>query len=162
MDLLLAEISSVSSSSHATGQATSQATVVATVTATAITTTTVGAASQTDAASSGTVHQTSSSSNLGAAIGAGVGVPLGLLSAGLLGFLFWRERRHSRRGGEVRAKGLEMDSAQTGGDTAQRGAPHPQEPYSSAWSPENHHLVRGASMQKSELSGSHDLVHELI
>jgi hypothetical protein len=39
-----------------------------------------------------------SSSYLGLAIGAGVGVPLGFLGFGLLVFLFWREKRRSGPG----------------------------------------------------------------
>jgi hypothetical protein len=48
-------------------------------------------------------------SNIGPAIGLGIGLPLGILVIGILTFLFWRERKHSRADAEARLKVLEMD-----------------------------------------------------
>ena len=61
-----------------------------TVTVTAST----GASSSTASLSS-LSNSSASSSNLGPTIGAAVGVPLGVLALGLVGFLFWRARRNS-------------------------------------------------------------------
>lgn len=50
----------------------------------------------------------SSRSNIGTAVGAGVGVPLGLAAIGFLTFLFWRERRHQVK--ERNAPGNSMEA----------------------------------------------------
>lgn len=55
--------------------------------------TNTGRPSDTSLITSGTGNATSAQSNLGLAIGAGVGVPLGVIGFGALLFLFWRERR---------------------------------------------------------------------
>ncbi|KAE8446728.1 hypothetical protein EG329_011633 [Mollisiaceae sp. DMI_Dod_QoI] len=75
-------------------------------------TATAGLASQTGSSNS----TGSSSSNLGTAIGAGLGVPLGILALGILGFLFYRERRHSQyeaQQANARSQIMEMDPPKT-------------------------------------------------
>lgn len=78
-DAVQAQISSLSAALASATTASSQSTVTTTATAAATAT-----------------SSSSSSNNLGPAIGAGVGIPLGVLTLGLLGFLIWRERRRYR------------------------------------------------------------------
>ncbi|KUJ14984.1 uncharacterized protein LY89DRAFT_671378 [Mollisia scopiformis] len=92
MDQMLLTLASINAS----------APVTVTVTATA------GLASQTGSSNG----SSSSSSNIGTAVGAGVGVPLGILAVGILGFLFYRERRHSQQAGS-RSNIMEMDPSKT-------------------------------------------------
>lgn len=101
MDQLFQELASLNSSGPMT----------VTVTATA----TAGLSSQTNAPNSSS-FSSSSSSNIGAAVGAGIGVPLGILAVGILGFLFYRERRHSPFNGqptESRSNIMEMEPPKT-------------------------------------------------
>lgn len=101
MDQLLLELANINSSTPMT----------ITVTATA----TGSLASQTESRNS-TSASSSSSSNIGTAVGAGVGVPLGVLAVGILGFLFYRERRHSQYSSqqtESRSHTTEMEPSKT-------------------------------------------------
>jgi hypothetical protein len=106
MDQLLAEIAEANSSAQAT----------VTVTATASQSTGYSAAE--------TTLRTSSSLNLGTTIGAAVGVPLGVLAIGLIGFLFWRERKHGKANPVAQRRATEMDGQQTLGLCA-RNASNP-------------------------------------
>ncbi|KAM3072174.1 hypothetical protein ACMFMG_008630 [Clarireedia jacksonii] len=110
-DAELALLSSVSADTKTTTAAATRATVTTTMegVVSAITTTdlsgktitssatsvatTVAVDSNNAISASSTSAAKSDSSDLGKAIGAGVGVPLGCLALGLLAFLFWREKR---------------------------------------------------------------------
>lgn len=168
MDLLLAEIANFSSSS-----------AVAAVTVT-VTATTQAPAAETGNSTSGTALKVASSSssppsNLGPAIGLGIGLPLGLLAIGVLGFLFWRERKHSQAENESRMKVLEMDPGRYAQETYKKpdhntpgrppAPPKPQQLDEGTWTSQTSTVLsRFNSVQKSPVlaAGPRTEVHELI
>lgn len=87
MDKLFEELATLS----ANASAVVTSTVTVTATPTSFQTTNASDSSRPSPANSAAA----SSAVIGTAVGAGVGVPLGILAVGLLGFLFYRERRHT-------------------------------------------------------------------
>jgi hypothetical protein len=170
MDQLFAELATLNAAVNASGGA---ATVTVTATATGN-----SQSSQTEAPNSSTssaAASTSSSSNIGAAVGAGVGVPLGILALGILGFLFYRERRHSHFTGQPtpsRANIMEMEPPKTYYNPPPPPPPEPQSygPFSevSGQSPspvsQSALLAGRGSMQKTAAynHGPSSDVHEMI
>ncbi|KAF8855419.1 hypothetical protein BDZ45DRAFT_503667 [Acephala macrosclerotiorum] len=154
MDQMLLELASLSSSGN----------VTVTVTATG------GAATRTEASSNSANSaetSSSSSSNLGAAIGAGVGVPMGILSLGILGFLFWRERRHSQynsQQAQSRTHIMEMDPPKTYYTPPPPPPLQPQQPYVPVVeAPQGQAGVSRMSPQKLPAYGARPSdIHELI
>lgn len=90
------------SSSHL-GSSASTAAPISTTKSAGSTNTTESVLSQ----SPSTSPKQSASSNLSTAVGAGVGVPLGILAVGVIVFLFWRERRTARKREEERRAEME-------------------------------------------------------
>lgn len=103
MDLLLAELANFSSQAAAT--------VTVTATATAASFSQPSSNSSASAETTGVTLKpaSTSSKNLGPALGAGIGVPLGLLAFGIVGFLFWRERKIGKMHAEDRQRVIEMN-----------------------------------------------------
>ncbi|KAE8451038.1 hypothetical protein EG329_004710 [Mollisiaceae sp. DMI_Dod_QoI] len=108
-------------------------TTSATSSATRTSSTTTSAAATTSASSGG-------GSSDGAAIGAGVGVPMGLIALGGIGYLFWRRRKNQKKaqdyelqnGGEGPYAGGYGGAAGAGGDHQQG---YPQNTYHDNMSP---------------------------
>lgn len=164
MDTLLSELAnfSASASNIVTVTATAPASVVET-------------SSSTSAVSLKTSSSSPSSSNLGPAIGLGIGLPLGLLAIGILSFLFWRERKHSRAKNETRMKIIEMDPGRYAQETQKPSNYYPPGPPPAppktrqldkgTWNSQTSTLPsRSTSIQKSPRlpGGLPTGVHELI
>lgn len=159
MDKLFQELASFSANSSGA------VTTTVTITATGSQATNAPNSSISSSASS----SAASSSIIGTAVGAGVGVPLGILAVGILGFLFYRERRHSHFSDQSttsRSNILEMEPPKD----YYHPPPQPPQPYvpfveAGGQTPiqSNDGVARTLSTQKTPgYNGPPSNVHEMI
>lgn len=162
VDLMLAQIANLTEAANAT----------VTITATAALSTHTGLTASSSS--------NNSSSNLGLPLGLGIGLPLGLLAIGLIAFLFWKEKNHSKADAEARMKVLEMDPgnnpyAKSINDSTYLTPgplpippvppkpPVPQMPDEGTWNQQDTFISRTSSAKKSPgIRGGETVVHELI